>query len=247
MYDPAIGRWHCIDKLSEKYYTLSNYVYCANNPIRLIDVDGRWFDDKNEKKAKKLEKKLNKQIKKLTKQVAKLEKKGKDIGDRNDRIGELNNSKTDVTDMRSNDDVEFRYASVDSKSNPVLGSPNADGMGTSVVTLYVEDNVGSQVHEGRHGGDIARGTLTAKTYGVQDEISAYRAQYSYNGKIDYLSTQSPTQQVMMQRIQAGKNPMVESITNINQIKPSVVNSMADPGFNQIYPPGGITLQQWNTN
>ncbi len=44
-YDPMIGRWHCLDNLSEKYYPISNYAYCGNNPIRNVDVDGNEFTD----------------------------------------------------------------------------------------------------------------------------------------------------------------------------------------------------------
>ena len=40
-YNPVTARWDRIDPLAEKYYSVSPYVYCLNNPIRLIDPDGR--------------------------------------------------------------------------------------------------------------------------------------------------------------------------------------------------------------
>ena len=38
--DPKISMWLGVDKLAEKYPTLGGYVYCAGNPIKLIDTDG---------------------------------------------------------------------------------------------------------------------------------------------------------------------------------------------------------------
>lgn len=43
-YDAALGRWHAMDPKSEKYYGISPYVYCNNNPVKNIDLDGRdWY------------------------------------------------------------------------------------------------------------------------------------------------------------------------------------------------------------
>ncbi len=42
---PRIARWTVPDPMAEKYYGISGYVYCANNPMRYIDPDGRdWRD-----------------------------------------------------------------------------------------------------------------------------------------------------------------------------------------------------------
>ena len=42
-YESALGRFMSIDPLCEKYYSISPYVYCANNPINAIDPDGQDF------------------------------------------------------------------------------------------------------------------------------------------------------------------------------------------------------------
>ena len=61
-YDAAIGRWGQVDLLAEVYYTTSGYAYVLNNPIGLIDPDGRssekpndWFRNKKTRKFEYLE------------------------------------------------------------------------------------------------------------------------------------------------------------------------------------------------
>ena len=38
--NPDMGRFTTIDPMAEKYYSISPYAYCANNPVRYIDPDG---------------------------------------------------------------------------------------------------------------------------------------------------------------------------------------------------------------
>ena len=40
-YDAAIGRFATVDPMAEKYYSMSPYVYCANNPMKFVDSDGK--------------------------------------------------------------------------------------------------------------------------------------------------------------------------------------------------------------
>ena len=40
-YNPVLGRWDRVDPLSEKYYGVSPYAYCGNNPMNAFDPDGR--------------------------------------------------------------------------------------------------------------------------------------------------------------------------------------------------------------
>ena len=46
--DTAAGRFTAIDPLCEKYFALSPYVFCANNPVNYIDPDGMdWYEANN--------------------------------------------------------------------------------------------------------------------------------------------------------------------------------------------------------
>ena len=40
-YDPVVPMFTQQDPMAEKYYHLSPYAYCANNPVSLIDLDGK--------------------------------------------------------------------------------------------------------------------------------------------------------------------------------------------------------------
>jgi hypothetical protein len=35
-----LGRWHVVDPMVEKYYSLSPYAYCAGNPLKYVDLKG---------------------------------------------------------------------------------------------------------------------------------------------------------------------------------------------------------------
>ncbi len=47
-YDSPIGRWTTMDPLCEKYYNISPYVYCGNNPMNAVDMDGRDYWSTND-------------------------------------------------------------------------------------------------------------------------------------------------------------------------------------------------------
>jgi len=42
-YDPAVPRTLTPDPLAEKYYSISPYVWCANNPVNAVDPTGMWI------------------------------------------------------------------------------------------------------------------------------------------------------------------------------------------------------------
>ena len=43
-YDATLGRWFVEDPLAEKYYAWSPYNYCINDPVKLIDPNGKTPD-----------------------------------------------------------------------------------------------------------------------------------------------------------------------------------------------------------
>ena len=51
-YSSDLSIWLSVDPMAGKYPSLSPYVYCANNPVRVVDPDGEevWFPDDPPKK-----------------------------------------------------------------------------------------------------------------------------------------------------------------------------------------------------
>ena len=41
MYDQILGCWTSVDPIAEKYYHISPYVFCADNPVRNVDPNGK--------------------------------------------------------------------------------------------------------------------------------------------------------------------------------------------------------------
>ncbi len=53
-YNPVTARWDRVDPLCEKYYAISPYAYCANNPVRYFDPDGREIRGQTKKDTKQV-------------------------------------------------------------------------------------------------------------------------------------------------------------------------------------------------
>lgn len=47
-YHSDLSIWLSVDPMSDKYPGVSPYVYCANNPVRLVDPDGESFSEFDE-------------------------------------------------------------------------------------------------------------------------------------------------------------------------------------------------------
>ena len=263
MFDNQIGRWYTVDPLAERYNEVSVYGFVKNNPMNNIEIDGRYFEGKNEKRARKIERKTERRANKLDIKADKQERRGNNeaAADLRARAGELRNSAQDIRDMRNDENTEYRYGKVGSREytksgldGPTTAATGINNKRDGVITMFTDRNMGSRLHESRHGGQNARNEFnigTGDNYGVADEVSAYKAQYSWRGNLVYRD--QPAADIMLQRVRAGQDPTKVAINSIGLITAAVVNSMVDPGFKPIYPPRDdkgvliIQLDVWNRN
>ncbi|GEM_PF-6865520 len=192
-----------------------------------------YFDENNEKQAQKLEKDLNKQYAKLYKEAWKKEGKGQDASDIYERIGEISKSLDDILDMRNETNIEFKYEKASNKANPAgKGNPVTAKSGTNdqghvVISMY-SDSKGTKVHEGRHGGQVARKEYSFDAqgnpttgYGLNSEVSAYRAQYGFEGKLVYIDA---TLELNIDIAKQGMMPTTSTVTNMNTIDRTFVQT-----------------------
>lgn len=161
-----------MDPLSEKYYSISPYVYVMNNPMKFVDPTGMVIDSLSQGS-------WNDQKGIITALRDLLIDKNKN-GKNDERITSLNSTLNDMTSLENSDDVYSLAA-----TNGDIGYLKYD---VSTGKLVIEYNGTSNfVHELTHGGQFERGELgfdkqSGASIGqdLWDEASAYQAQFNYD-------------------------------------------------------------------
>jgi RHS repeat-associated protein len=206
MYDAVLGRWHGVDPLAEKYFGFSPFVYCANNPVNLIDPNGMEIKDGKEEvertKARanrkvKIEQKFQK---KQWVKAARKEAKGNSADNNYNRIersidrefefqstvneiGAMEDSKTTIYNIYTN------YSGTDVDGKTEYGGTNENGQ--HIINIQVRSSyakMGGLAHELVHGYQFLQGEidyysngLTGLTYDIYDEVSAYKREWAFTG------------------------------------------------------------------
>ena len=206
MYDP-IGRggWWLPDPLAEKYYQISPYAYCGNNPINFIDPNGMEIDSLSQKQ-------WNKEKSRITSRLDKLENKNKN-GRNDERIASLKNT---IDVMGTAEESTQLY----SLSKVVYGKDGGLTLNPESKAIIISYNgTANFVHEIKHveqfeskWGHIAFNSETGEVYAqdIYDEVQAYRAQYAYDPSsvtgLTSTSTISSMQQILPAWVQGIKKP-----------------------------------------
>ena len=202
-YDATLCQFTTIDPLCEKYYHISPYAYCANNPIKFIDPNGCEFTDaawwgwvdnltgvinrrqekNNAKIAKKQAKLDNGGL--SEKKVKRLEKKIENLQNEN---SELSNVVGEIVALAASDQV-YDIMNDDSKnlSNLYMSEKTENSWSTfnnasGVFELHMGNRtLGMLAHELKHAYQFETGAFSTglsklggyMLYDKHDEIEAY--------------------------------------------------------------------------
>lgn len=149
-YDPCIMRFTTMDPMCEKYYNLSPYAYCGNNPVNAVDPSGMIWE--NPEEAKQLVGKIENKISSLDRKIHKMEQKiaggnlskkkiesyNARIGDYKERISNLNQSIEDIT-LLGIDDHIYTFANVDGGRHSVYESSGKVYIEKSSIALAIHE------------------------------------------------------------------------------------------------------------
>jgi hypothetical protein len=230
-----------------------------NNPVRFVDPDGKIIlPGASTRRANRMLRRLNRIANRLARKIRRREARGKNIGDMRERAAELKQSIQDIKDMQNDTKYWYRFEKVNSKNN-LLRNANNEGLPVTSktkeneITMFMSSF--NNMHEPRHGGQIARGEYDiigiglngepTITYGAEEEISAYRAEYAsmsgikVYGSFSYLPKFKLSNEDFI-NLMTGKatmqniyNKYKQQIRNINDINKNLLRNMYDTnGLNQ---------------
>ena len=216
--DPIFHRFTSIDPLAEKYYSISPYVVCGNNPFKYIDLDGREWSTPEDaaladmvyKEAEEMLEKLNKETeqwikemakvksnermgdKKKQKRIEKLEEKQKDISIRKEFLTLLRDGIAQLGDSK----IVYTFNTVEDE-RIIYFSSREDG----TIIINNDGTIGSRTHELVHAIQYDNGAFRFDPLGSTDiigigvllrEIPVYVTEFSITeGKLPFSYSKRP--------------------------------------------------------
>ena len=193
--------------MSDKYASLSPYVYCADNPVKLVDLDGeKWetvedatFANRLVKKAERLINRAENKVIKLQNQIDRYKEKGKIekisnnqslIESYNRKISYLQEGVDNLTDMGMTTEHTFHFVSSDNTTSSVTQRETGNSK-TIDINIYSGIEKETAWHECVHIGDwlaerFQHGFFDG-TLGTFNDNKGYSEEHAYKSEF-YFST-----------------------------------------------------------
>jgi len=201
MYDPQVGRWWVVDKLAEKYFFLSSYAYCTNNPIKYIDPTGLEFTNAAWKWVNKLIAEIdNKQASinaKIAEKQAKLDEGGlsarqeerliRQIRYLQSQNTELESVRGEIAKLSASDQIyDVKTSDAYSTSSTIVGAATFNfSNGNFEIVMPTSGGLSTFAHELKHAYQFETGAYSVGPkipgeptywnlfYDKHDEVEAY--------------------------------------------------------------------------
>jgi RHS repeat-associated protein len=182
-YDSEKLSWLSVDPMSDKYPSLSPYVYCADNPVKLIDPNGMEWDTESDKKQaneiKELicvrQKEINNRLSKISQKIQKITRKSRiekltrEQDDLNAQKELLSSLLTGINDIEKEEDIKYTFKDNDKICNT---------LGSDIEKIIINYNgMANKIHELTHAIQYEhRNNWTI----LQKEENAYSTQYAFD-------------------------------------------------------------------
>jgi RHS repeat-associated protein len=228
-YDSGLSIWLSVDPMSDKYPSMSPYNYCANNPVILVDPDGREFVNNDDKAlVTQMYQEYDEKIKKYNYELSSTTDESRKT-ELNTYIQEMKNAKTELADMEQS---KQKYTFNFTNDNDGKGKTTYDKTNNTVVMTV--DNVLSfdvVAHELKHGSQFERKELSFTSngeegghlYDITDEYVAYERNAAFS---DFRYNNEEVNKHYS--VLANKKPMELSITPKNKgLMNRYLNSQGD--------------------
>ena len=189
-YDPVLsGLFISVDPMADKYPSISPYAYCAWNPVKLVDPDGKdtvFVDDEARKTFNSVYANIYQRLNDL---------ESRNISD--DEYSNLMEMKAVLDDVISSG-TKFYYSTLSNKNDrgdiilnngSTYGKEGVDGINIEFVSMSEE----TFIHESRHAAGYVRGEWNFDksnidengnyglvNYDLMDEFEAYRMENNYS-------------------------------------------------------------------
>ena len=190
-YNSDLSIWLSVDPMSDKYLSTSPYTYCANNPVKLVDPNGKEIDPSSRDSWNKNRQSIIEKKAAIDNRIDAIYSMGKQRGWSNERMERSThyykersqNLQNTLDVMQSLEECSTEtYTLVSLAKNGSFGQGSGNNSGKMQIAY---SSIESFVHEVTHAGQYHRHEIgyvngELRGYDIQDEINAYRAAVAYN-------------------------------------------------------------------
>ena len=198
-FQNTYGRFMSIDPKAEEFYHISPYVYCAGDPVNLVDPDGRIFTEALEAKVNILEVEIRNRITNYEEIIKELKPRSHEARKYKRYIADLEQALDEYQVLRDSEQIygivlDSPYKKSIEKIYPLydIYGMTAYELGTNIFNIHIlikENLQHTLIHELKHAYQFEIGASSFTTDGFypgdygdyKDEKETFARQASFSG------------------------------------------------------------------